>query len=249
MSVMALQAPVVRRVETEDGGATTVHVLRRDRTDHTARVVALDPVQPLARWCAANQVADALIGGFYIRAAGIPLGDLRIDGRALVSVPFDAPWNRIRSCLHSNGEVALRPRAELPAEPAGDLLQAGPMLVRGGSSLIQDGGDPEGFSAGARQFDSDITIGRHPRAALGVSETELIAMVCDGRTPTEAGLSLAELARTMIELGAVDAINLDGGGSASLISGGRLVNVPHEEHGLPIPGGRAVSTAISFTRR
>ncbi len=246
---MARHAPEVRRVVTEDGRATTVHVLRLDRSEHTARVVALDPIQPLVEWCAANQVGNALIGGFYIRAAGIPLGDLRIDGQALTSVPFDSPWDQIRSCVHSNGEVALRPRAELPPEPAGDILQAGPMLVRHGSNLIEDGADPEGFSAGARQFDSDITLGRHPRAALGVNATELIAMVCDGRTLTEAGLGLGELARTMIELGAVDAINLDGGGSASLIVGGQLVNIPHEEHGLPIPGGRAISTALTFGPR
>lgn len=234
---------------TEAGPATTVHVLRLKRAEHTARVVALDPVQPLVEWCAANQVADALIGGFYIRAAGVPLGDLRIGGRTLASVPFDRPWDRIRSCVHSNGEVALRPRTELAAEPPGDLLQAGPLLVRDGSNLIEGDQDPEGFSTGAHQFDSDITLGRHPRAALGISETELIAVVCDGRTLTEAGLSLNELARVMIELGAVDAINLDGGGSASLVVDGQLINIPHEEDGLPIPGGRGISTAISFIPR
>jgi exopolysaccharide biosynthesis protein len=53
----------------------------------------------------------------------------------------------------------------------------------------------------------------------------------------------------MIELGAVDAINLDGGGSATLVVAGQLVNIPHEEHGLPIPGGRSISTAISFSPR
>jgi hypothetical protein len=229
---------------------TTVHVLRLGRAEHTVRVVALDPVQPLAEWCAANGVGEALIGGFYVRADGTPLGDLRIDGRALASLPFDPPWDRVRACVHSDdGEVCLRSRGELPAEPGGDLLQAGPLLVRAGAGLIEPGVDSEGFSAGARQFDSDITTGRYPRAALGLNATELIAVVCDGRTVTEAGLGLAELARTMIELGAEDAINLDGGGSASLVVGGELINVPHEEHGIEIPGGRDVSTALSFAAR
>ena len=40
----------------------------------------------------------------------------------------------------------------------------------------------------------------------------------------------------MSDLGAVDAINLDGGGSASLVVGGKLVNTPREEHGIVIPG-------------
>lgn len=236
------------RVATRDGRATTVHVLRLARATHRGRVIALDPVQPLVEWCAANGVANALIGGFYIRASGVPLGDLRIDGQALASDPFDSPWDAIRACIHLDaGNVSLSPRFELPAEPEGDLLQAGPMLVREGVVVFRPGIDDEGFSAGARQFDSDITVGRHPRAALGVNATELIAAVCDGRTDDEAGLDLTELADAMIRLGAEHAINLDGGGSASLVVGGDLVNVPHEEHGMRIPGGRSVPTALVFT--
>jgi hypothetical protein len=211
-------------------------------------VIALDPVQPLVQWCAANAVANALIGGFYVRTSGAPLGDLRIDGRAMASDPFDSPWDRVRACVHlDTGNVSLRPRVELPAEPGGDLLQAGPMLVRDRTVVCQPGVDDEGFSAGARQFDSDITAGRHPRAALGVNATELIAAVCDGRTDTEAGLELSEFADAMLGLGADDAINLDGGGSASLVVDGDLVNAPHAEYERAIPGGRSVPTALVFT--
>ncbi len=244
--------PAYRRVvvSTADGGATTVHVLRLPRVGYTARVVVLDPVRPLATWCAEESVAEAVIGGFYIRGDGTPLGDLRVDGRALASVPFDPPWDRVRACVHADrGEVALRSRLELPADPSGDLLQAGPMLARGGVRVIDPDADDEGFSAGARQFDSDITAGRYPRASLGLGTTDLIAAVCDGRTEAEAGLDLTELADVMISLGAADAINLDGGGSASLVVGGELVNAPHEEDGVPIPGGRAISTALRFAPR
>jgi exopolysaccharide biosynthesis protein len=44
-------------------------------------------------------------------------------------------------------------------------------------------------------------------------------------------------------------MNLDGGGSTSLVCGGRLRNVPREAHGIPLPGGRTVPTAIVFRRR
>ena len=60
---------------------------------------------------------------------------------------------------------------------------------------------------------------------------------------------MAELAEAMAALGAVQAMNLDGGGSTSLICGGRLRNVPREAHGIALPGGRAVATAIVFRRR
>jgi exopolysaccharide biosynthesis protein len=58
-----------------------------------------------------------------------------------------------------------------------------------------------------------------------------------------------ELAEAMIGLGATEAINLDGGGSASLVVGGSLVNTPREEHGIELGGGRAVATALHFAPR
>jgi exopolysaccharide biosynthesis protein len=76
--------------------------------------------------------------------------------------------------------------------------------------------------------------------------TTLLAAVCEGRAAEEAGLSLAELARAMRMLGAETAINLDGGGSTSLVLDGRLVNRPREEHGIDIAGGRPIATAIAF---
>jgi len=191
-----------------------------------------------------------MIGGFFIRARGTPLGELRIGGEARHHVPFDPPWNTRRACLHSDRDgVRAALRGELPATPAGDLLQAGPLLVRDGRSLVAAGSDPEGFSAASRQFDSDITVGRYPRAALGIDGSELIAAVCDGRAERDQGLTLEEMAGAMIDLGAETAINLDGGGSASLVVGGRLRNHPREEHGIDLIGGRPISTALVFEPR
>ena len=60
---------------------------------------------------------------------------------------------------------------------------------------------------------------------------------------------MAELAQAMVGLGAAEAINLDGGGSASLVVGGRLRNVPREEHGRELVGGREIATALQFVAR
>ena len=145
--------------------------------------------------------------------------------------------------------VRILPRDRIGPRPAGDLLQAGPLLVGGARRAISDGVDPEGFSAGAHQFDSDITAGRYPRAALGVSSERVLAVACDGRTRRDAGLTLTELADALIELGALEALNLDGGGSASLVHQGRLRNRPREPHGVDLLVGRAVATAIVFEPR
>jgi hypothetical protein len=238
------------RVELPDGAGTAAWVARFDRNRFDLRVGLIDPCATVLAWCEAGEADHAIVGGFYMRPGGPPLGHLRIDGAAVASEPFDAPWDERRACVHSaDGRVGLAPWRDLPAGAAGDVLQAGPMLVAAGRNLIAAGEDREGFAAGARQFDSDITAGRYPRAALGTSAEHLVAVVCDGRSDEDAGLSMTELADAMIDLGAVDAINLDGGGSASLVVGRTLVNTPREEHGTELRGGRAVCTALRFVPR
>lgn len=238
------------RVTLADGAATTVHVASYDRALTDLRVVRLRRRVPLAAWCARNRVSEALVGGFYVRPEGTPLGELRTRGIARAHVPFAAPWDGERACVHVfRGAVRIAARPELGAAPRGDLLQAGPLLVRAGRAIVRDGADPEGFSAGAHQFDSDITAGRHPRAALAIAGDRLLAVACDGRADHEAGLTLGELADTLVGFGATEALNLDGGGSTSLVSGGRLRNRPHEAHNRPLPLGRAVSTALVFAQR
>jgi hypothetical protein len=152
--------------------------------------------------------------------------------------------------VHVQGGVpTIAARDELPAAPRGDLLQAGPLLVRHGAPVYRRRDDPEGFRAGAAQFDSDITDGRHPRAALGLADDRLYAVACDGRSRHDAGLTLEELAALMAALDCHTALNLDGGGSTSLVSGGRLRNRPRKGYERPEPGGRPVSTALLFVPR
>jgi exopolysaccharide biosynthesis protein len=147
----------------------------------------------------------------------------------------------------SDGDgVRLGPRHAL-GEPR-DLVQAGPLLVAGGALAFAPGEDREGFSAAAGQFDSDITAERHPRAALGVSGDQLIAVACDGRrTGVDAGLSMLELAELMLELGAETAINLDGGGSTTLVHRGHLLNRPYSSQDQPAPQTREIVTALAFS--
>ncbi|MCC7535753.1 MAG: phosphodiester glycosidase family protein [Deltaproteobacteria bacterium] len=59
---------------------------------------------------------------------------------------------------------------------------------------------------------------RAPRTAAGLTRDDrtLILLVADGRAPHASGLTGEELAAMMIELGAWNAINLDGGGSSTL---------------------------------
>ena len=234
------------RFRNPAGEETTVYLTRHPRRSARVSVVHFPEPARLDVWCAAEGHQEAIVAGFFLRDPYLPLGEVRVDGTALAHVPVAAPWAAARACLHVDGAVRMAPRRDLPAEPAGDLLQAGPLLVDDGRSVI-DGDDREGFSAGAAQFDSDITAARHPRCALGVTERELLAVCCDGRrSGVDAGLELAELARLMLTFGALQAINLDGGGSATLVHRGHLLNRPYSDHDQPAPASRSIVTALLF---
>jgi hypothetical protein len=236
------------RVRTGDSAETTVYVVRHPRASTRVRVMLFAPPHRLDLWCVANKRPEAIVAGFFVRDPYRPLGELRIGGRPVKHEPIIGPWASKRGCLHldTDGGVRMAAREELPSEPGGDLLQAGPLLVSGGSSLI-DGEDREGFSAGAAQFDSDITVGRYPRCALGMNDDELLAVCCDGRrSGVDGGLELAELARLMITFGAEEAINLDGGGSATLVHRKHLLNRPYTHQDQPAPLSRPVVTALLF---
>jgi len=73
----------------------------------------------------------------------------------------------------------------------------------------------------AEDIDPNFANSPHPRSAIGLTEdgSILILMVVDGRQPTNTeGATLPELATFLKEYGAYIALNLDGGGSASLAS-------------------------------
>ena len=231
-----------------DGEVTTLYAVRYPRRSTRARVVHFTRTERLDVWCRRNGVEEAVVAGFFLRDPYRPLGELWIDGHAVPHEPVAGPYaSRRGSVVIDDGEVRLVERAAAPAEPPGDLVQAGPLLVADGSIVFDPGDDREGFSAGAGQFDSDITDGRYPRAALGVSAESLIALACDGRrSNVDGGLSVLELAEVLVELGAESAINLDGGGSTTLVHRGHLLNRPYSTQDQPAPESRPVVSAIAF---
>jgi exopolysaccharide biosynthesis protein len=74
---------------------------------------------------------------------------------------------------------------------------------------------------------------RHPRTAVGITaDGRLLWVTVDGRqAPYSDGMSLAELADLMARLGARDAVNLDGGGSTTMVVRGVVVNRPSDAAG------------------
>lgn len=74
---------------------------------------------------------------------------------------------------------------------------------------------------------------RHPRTAPGVTGNGvLVIAVIYGRNPkVSAGASIPEMADVMQSLGAIDAVNLDGGGSSAMYVRGKVTGIPSDESG------------------
>jgi hypothetical protein len=104
--------------------------------------------------------------------------------------------------------------------------------VAGGPLLLRDGRSPSAERMRNEAFGESHVYGRHPRTAVGrTSDGELLLVTVDGRrSGWSVGLTLEELVTVMRRLGAVDALNLDGGGSTTMTVAGRVRNRPSESN-------------------
>jgi len=116
--------------------------------------------------------------------------------------------------------------------------------IGGWPSLVSDGVvllEP----AGTDSFHTS----RHPRAAVAIRDDgHLFIATADGRSVQGDGMTTAEWAEQLVELGAIDAINVDGGGSATLTVAGcsleGTVNHPSDGGGDDHGGARSVSAGL-----
>ncbi|HEY8431369.1 MAG TPA: phosphodiester glycosidase family protein [Sandaracinaceae bacterium] len=132
-------------------------------------------------------------------------------------------WNDDDS---SNGFLAFGPeRFELSVPSrvvhpmhgwAREVVGGHPMILRNGEVVSNTG---------------SLCTARHPRTAAGISRDRqtLYLVVVDGRSSASIGMTCAEEAELLKELGAWDALNLDGGGSSTMwIRGRGVVNAPSD---------------------
>lgn len=107
-------------------------------------------------------------------------------------------------------------------DKASYVIGAGPRLVKNGQVFV---------NSKEEQVAPDIAIGRAPRTALGLTKDgHVLLVVVDGRQATSVGFTLSELAAFMKEIGAVDAMNFDGGGSSEMMVKGEVKNNPSDGH-------------------
>lgn len=120
--------------------------------------------------------------------------------------------------------------AASPRSRSGSPLQ---LLIGGWPRVVRDGVNVAPNAAvdeGTLSRNAEV---RHPRSAVAFSKdsTQLILAVVDGRSEKSVGMTTIELGDLLIELGAWQGMNFDGGGSTTLVVGDKIVNTPSDGTG------------------
>lgn len=119
--------------------------------------------------------------------------------------------------------------------------------VSGGSWLLRDG---KIYQNGVKEgFDKTYFVNyHHPRTAAGITRNgDLLLLTVDGRVPWSAGVSLDKLAAILQRFGAIEAMNMDGGGSTTMEVGGEVVNDPSDGEARPVAAALLVGEANQET--
>lgn len=103
-------------------------------------------------------------------------------------------------------------------DQAQQIIGGGPILLHHGQVIVDDS---------AEGFDNGFSNGPHARTAVGArADGKIVIVTVDDNPGISAGISLHDLAYLMKSEGAVDAINLDGGGSTTMVADGVSVSDP-----------------------
>lgn len=213
------------------GGARSWYVHRLNAPPQSGQIAVFTPeygattgTKPDRREAA---VSAGVITGFYNGDSPIPADGFVLSTDAAQSFLFDSlkVGDTLKKSVTSYPDIS----------DVAYGMTAGPMLIRGGivqKSLIED------FT-----ITSSIVSKRNPRTAVGLTkDNHLIFVVVEGRSARSAGMSLDELARLMQTLGAVDAINLDGGGSSEIVVKDKIMNELSDGKERPLANAFLIQT-------
>ncbi|WP_326667845.1 phosphodiester glycosidase family protein [Streptomyces sp. NBC_01257] len=119
----------------------------------------------------------------------------------------------------------------VPLSSTTGILNGGPELVRDGRLHVTPATDGM-VQPGNASFYYGWVHKRNPRTLAGVDAAgRTVLVTADGRGTAALGLSIPESAAVARSLGLRDAVNLDGGGSTTLVVDGAVLNTPSDATG------------------
>ena len=137
----------------------------------------------------------------------------------------DLKSSRDQLLVYADGSFAAIPKGEYVQGTGEQYVADGVMQCFTFGPLLVNGG--EAVELPAKYIISTADTVREPRTAIGwVDGTHYVVIVADGRRDgwSDKGMTLQELQQVFVEQGCQVAYNLDGGGSATMVLNGELVN-------------------------
>jgi len=150
-------------------------------------------------------------------------GNSRLD-KSTVVLSFGPRRAADLPAIEAGMEITLSTASTPNLRSARAAISGGSIITRGGKKTkIQE---PRNSSS-LNSYSVRSMFERHPRSAVGFSKTHIFFATVDGRQRgLSVGMTLEELGAYMAKIGCDEAINLDGGGSATFWYRGRVVNSP-----------------------
>jgi exopolysaccharide biosynthesis protein len=170
-------------------------------------------------------------------SVGAPGGTLPAGDWAVQAIGADEAW--LASHAQAGGRLSVSDRLwtgqgqPLQLNPDTTATSAGPILLRSGRTAID--AVTEGELDPRDLNDYTFSAYRHARTMIGVdSQGRILLATVDGIAGVSEGMTLTEEAALMRSLGAVDAMNLDGGGSTQFASFGQVLDDPSSNPLRPV---------------
>ncbi len=175
----------------------------------SGKMIVLKPTGEPFRW-AANGTEQCVIEAIVDAQGSMAIP----DGKAILWLK--GTYANYAESLHEGDPMTVSFRLTLNNGPQDIQMD---QLIGGSNHIIMQNG----------QFMEDWAE-RHPRTAIGFNadSTRLYFVVVDGRHLTSTGVTLREMMGIFEALGAVNAVNLDGGGSSCMVVNDEVINHPSD---------------------
>ena len=176
-----------------------------------------------------NNAIVAVNGGFFDMTKGGSVTYLEVDGTVINKTnDIENKWAKPDKLINGviiktkNDKILIQSvEPEINYENSMDesfVLVTGPLLIKNSKSL--------------KLPDMKFTHKRHPRTCMCTTKESVVLMTVDGRQENAQGMNLMELQNYLLNIGCIDAINLDGGGSTTMwVKDKGIVNYPSDKKG------------------
>ncbi len=224
----------------------TIHVLTVDLTACDCELqLAYDSIelQKTSYRGRHNNAIASINGNFFNPEKGGSVCFLRVDNQ-LINATIPDKEELLFLPMLDEGAIGLEAEDVMIVEkpingwPLNDgyrsIMSSGPLLIKDREILPQE--------------DIEFMSDSHARSAFGINNQTLFLVVVDGYNQSASGMTMADLALLMYNLGCEDAINLDGGGSSTLWINSNeydgVVNYPSDNNRFDHNGERNVANSI-----